>query len=1097
MSLASLAIAAASAAFALPLPAAAQTCPYNSTQGTCACPTSGAGATCFGGQLYRASDSTCQNDVRPCAANQNFSCSSVSCVCNTAAYPCGGCSAATSTIGAGCTAPTGGQYTNVCGACACPSGTTLCGSSNTCVTTMSCPAGTTFDPCTNSCNTPNVLVSPSFTQNGFINIAGDINERGGNVRLDYATGGGQGDFYMANGKAIRVDGAGTTSLSIGNWGGGGVSVNIFHSGNIFTGGISTIASDSAVAANTIETGNLCFGNGVNCRTSWPSTTDFNPSYVNVTGDTMTGDLNLTGASTDLFVAGNVGVGTTTPVDGRVEIVRPSTSYRANLILGTGANNDWELGELNTDNSFTFKRVTTQPVIGSAVMTFDTLDNVGIGTSTPAAKLDVFGTAKVLGLELPTGAGAGKVLKSDASGNATWQSDTSIGGGGTTNRIAKFTGAATIGDSTVFDNGTNVSVNATAPTARFQVQSDTYDFPSGAQQRRFTTSLTGAQIFLNDSSGSSIMSLGTGPGSDDSLGFNMNGTVPMLITSGGNIGMGTTTPGQRLDVSGNINVAGNAALGGYGIAVANNGNGGGLDVSTNSPLNGIPALRVRNSGTGPGIDVDGGVNSLGAHIKGNGDGYALDASVYDHSSPNTLALVMQVRRGTSGTPAVGMGGSIDFPLEGSGGSFYGGTRIGSVISSLSPWKTDFVVYPSSYSVGEKMRLTADGALGVNTTSPVATLDVNGTASLGTLNTATGTNAVSIGVRNDATGYNSAVIGGYAAATGNGSIAIGGGIDVSRKMTVAGGATIGLGYGSTIPTLVVTSAPNTAGTYGKVGVAAQSPAATLSVGGNGANVYATDLWVENNMHVQGNESVGSGRGRLRVGTAWNLPGMYAETNSAGQVSDLVLGASSDLVQINAGTFGRPYAGSSLALWGSRLSDTGGGVLHVQSGGAVVAMDGNDYVGIGTASPVAALHVANGPTNYTTANYRRSIQVGPESYDSGVITWPWDGSGRWGIFGNGSDLRISRTYWNGSSETPTYHVFLTSSGDMGVGTNISAVTAKLDVNGTERVRGNIWSDGNYWDYSSGWIYCGGGGDCACPNGQWVGRVWNSGQYIYCYGL
>jgi hypothetical protein len=47
-------------------------------------------------------------------------------------------------------------------------------------------------------------------------------------------------------------------------------------------------------------------------------------------------------------------------------------------------------------------------------------NVGIGTSSPATKLDVNGTAKMTGVQLPTGAGAGKVLTSDASGNGTWQ-----------------------------------------------------------------------------------------------------------------------------------------------------------------------------------------------------------------------------------------------------------------------------------------------------------------------------------------------------------------------------------------------------------------------------------------------------------------------------------------------------------------------------------------------------------------------------------------------------------------------------------------------------------------------------------------------------
>ncbi|OFZ82307.1 MAG: hypothetical protein A2583_12110 [Bdellovibrionales bacterium RIFOXYD1_FULL_53_11] len=46
--------------------------------------------------------------------------------------------------------------------------------------------------------------------------------------------------------------------------------------------------------------------------------------------------------------------------------------------------------------------------------------VGIGTLSPTQKLDVAGTVKATGFQLTTGAGASKVLTSDASGNGTWQ-----------------------------------------------------------------------------------------------------------------------------------------------------------------------------------------------------------------------------------------------------------------------------------------------------------------------------------------------------------------------------------------------------------------------------------------------------------------------------------------------------------------------------------------------------------------------------------------------------------------------------------------------------------------------------------------------------
>jgi hypothetical protein len=47
-------------------------------------------------------------------------------------------------------------------------------------------------------------------------------------------------------------------------------------------------------------------------------------------------------------------------------------------------------------------------------------NVGIGTASPTAKLDVAGTAKMTGFQLGTSATAGQVLTANASGVGTWQ-----------------------------------------------------------------------------------------------------------------------------------------------------------------------------------------------------------------------------------------------------------------------------------------------------------------------------------------------------------------------------------------------------------------------------------------------------------------------------------------------------------------------------------------------------------------------------------------------------------------------------------------------------------------------------------------------------
>ncbi|MFC1683811.1 hypothetical protein ACFL0G_06375, partial [Candidatus Zixiibacteriota bacterium] len=145
---------------------------------------------------------------------------------------------------------------------------------------------------------------------------------------------------------------------------------------------------------------------------WPTTTDV--MYLQSTGE--------------------VGIGTTSPAakldcPGPVRIGSPVSAPGSAVGLMLFANdntfNSIPLAILNTDTDHLFY------VRGNG--------DVGVGTFNPAAKLDVVGTAKMTGLTLPTGAGSGKVLTSDASGNGTWQ--------------AGFTGLWTDAGSDIYANTT--------------------------------------------------------------------------------------------------------------------------------------------------------------------------------------------------------------------------------------------------------------------------------------------------------------------------------------------------------------------------------------------------------------------------------------------------------------------------------------------------------------------------------------------------------------------------------------------------------------------------------------------------------------------
>jgi hypothetical protein len=140
------------------------------------------------------------------------------------------------------------------------------------------------------------------------------------------------------------------------------------------------------------------------------------------------------------------------------------------------------------------------------------------------------------------------------------SSPTVGGSGTTDFVAKFTNSTTIGDSLIFDNGTNVGIGTSSPTAPLQINGNRLLLTSGstaevqfvgsAASARFGEDTTGS-FFASDTNGKVVKFLTN------------NGTLNewMRITSSGNVGIGTTTPADKLDVNGAVNAATSFNLGG--------------------------------------------------------------------------------------------------------------------------------------------------------------------------------------------------------------------------------------------------------------------------------------------------------------------------------------------------------------------------------------------------------------------------------------------------------------------------------------------------------------------------------------------------------
>jgi hypothetical protein len=133
---------------------------------------------------------------------------------------------------------------------------------------------------------------------------------------------------------------------------------------------------------------------------------------------------------------------------------------------------------------------------------------------------------------------------DASGTFALTSDIPslsgyVQGSGTTNYLPKFTGTSTIGNSLVFDNGTNIGVGTTTPTNFTPFGYGANIEVSGGLGGGFVSSNSGAALKMimqvNETAGVGAIKTLT----NHSLAFATNDVTRMLLNTSGNLGLGVT------------------------------------------------------------------------------------------------------------------------------------------------------------------------------------------------------------------------------------------------------------------------------------------------------------------------------------------------------------------------------------------------------------------------------------------------------------------------------------------------------------------------------------------------------------------------------
>ena len=400
------------------------------------------------------------------------------------------------------------------------------------------------------------------------------------------------------------------------------------------------------------------------------------------------------------------------------------------------------------------------------MRIDPNGNVGIGTSTPAALLDLVGTTTANSAMIVPRASVANRPAAPVAGMLRFNSDSNSFEGYSGSAWAPFTTGAggasqwTTSGANIYYGSGNVGIGTTSPNQLLDI------YTTSATNRINQVSTTGASSHILSSSGGvsyiNLLSSGSGGGISGngdyvgSIGFAGNdgagnknaaalrvelegapaaGSMPgrfvflttpsgsvtpverFRISSSGNVGIGSTSPTQPLDVGGNV--AATRFLAGIGTS----GSPGSVQLAVGDANSGLYRVTANQIGF-----ATGGVHRMSIDGSGNvGIGITTPNSLLNivGGSNTTETNLAELRSNFGGA---GTGTSLNFINSTVPGGFAGSASIAAVRQSDS--SGDFIVRTadSAGTKTESLRIKgATGSLGIGTNAPVAgaILDLNGT------------------------------------------------------------------------------------------------------------------------------------------------------------------------------------------------------------------------------------------------------------------------------------------------------------------------------------------------------------------------------------
>jgi len=233
-------------------------------------------------------------------------------------------------------------------------------------------------------------------------------------------------------------------------------------------------------------------------------------------------------------------------------------------------------------------------------------NVGIGTTAPAAKLDILDTAAQSSIRVTNNSYNNYLIQKRRT------DDTQIFGikeFGSNGGLALVTGNT---ERLNINNLGNVGIGTSNPTGQLEV------FNGTLNNQLFITCPDTSQAGINFG-GVTSKSKGKISYSDNSdlMMFHVNSSERMRITSTGNVGIGTTAPLEKLDVAGKIkSTVGFVGVASSGLSYMELGGPGGAYIDLKAPSTDDYDLRILSTGSGGSFLTAGGGTVMTLNNSGN-------------------------------------------------------------------------------------------------------------------------------------------------------------------------------------------------------------------------------------------------------------------------------------------------------------------------------------------------------------------------------------------------------------------------------------------------------------------------------------------------